>query len=649
MARVVDSVVFNRPQFGAAATYKPVGRKRPKRDAIGVALGAIQIVKGVGPLIDAAAAGISGAVARGEREKAIADAKKARLAEEQAVAARAEEKLLQEQERSLIERRAKYGPGLTGPKLTVPQLQLQPPTPVWAQQGAPIGSLLTEGVSPRATPALPSVVPAVLPSVPDVQLRLPGEAAGVPAAMGATPQLQRPSALGVQPGPLGPPRIPVLPGAPPMIRAQPAPPPPGIVYPPGAPGVAGAVGAAGAGMAPRPDSTVSGRFWDAAGRYRQWLEKTQGAAIPSSEELLKMSLDEMRTLVRFGLSSDPRRRVAQLKRIGDAAAIVGRVERPSGLLGIIAGTRGGAAGRRYALELATKDKPAPTDLSIASGMAGLELKGEQIARYRKKRLKKRGVRGGGGSKSFRKLWYLSPTRDVYVSKRGRDGDEYWDSIKPKKNSPIAKSIAKNRAAGADTTANAKLAKWRKRRRELWEAAWKKTTRRQRMRASHEADKLNMPRLRVRQKGPGGPKEGAIKAATAVGAGIRAARRWIPSVPASDTPKNRAKALKLIQQFLAEQPPPLKRKPKEDQKEYENRVKGEDPAVRKARESRWKDGRKNKEAALRRAKSQIEQHRTGARTGAPTPTPTVPGKKGKKGVPAVRVYGAPPGRGGPSKR
>ena len=640
MARVVDSVVFNRPQFGAAATYKPVGRKRPKRDAIGVALGAIQIVKGVGPLIDAAAAGISGAVARGEREKAIADAKKARLAEEQAVAARAEEKLLQEQERSLIERRAKYGPGLTGPKLTVPQLQLQPPTPVpptpvWAQQGAPIGSLLTEGVSPRATPALPSVVPAVLPSVPDVQLRLPGEAAGVPAAMGATPQLQRPSALGVQPGPLGPPRIPVLPGAPPMIRAQPAPPPPGIVYPPGAPGVAGAVGAAGAGMAPRPDSTVSGRFWDAAGRYRQWLEKTQGAAIPSSEELLKMSLDEMRTLVRFGLSSDPRRRVAQLKRIGDAAAIVGRVERPAGLLGIIAGTRGGAAGRRYALELATKDKPAPTDLSIASGMAGLELKGEQIARYRKKRLKKRGVRGGGGSSSMRKLWYLSPTRDVYVSKRGRDGDEYWDSIEPKKNSPIAKSIAKNRAAGADTTANAKLAKWRKRRRELWEAAWKKTTRRQRLRASKEADKLNIPRLRVRQKGPGGPKEGAIKAATAVGAGMSSARRWIPTIPAANTPRNRARALSLIQLFLAEKPP------------VQND--GEDPAKYKARVTQWRDGRKNKEAALRRAKSQIEQHRTGARTGAPIPTPTVPGKKGKKGVPPVRVYGAPPGRGGPSKR
>ena len=440
MARVSSESAFNRP----AGVYKRTRRSQQKRDTISTALGIIKITKGVAPLLDKAAAGISSAIAGGEREDAIAAAKEKRLALERQKAGqeRAGAQAIEDQQAE-AEARAKYGPGFTPDLITdrtragrqflgsrnlsidpglagampgtlpgvTPTGQLQNPQDArWSSM--PMDSSTRQflaSVAQDRQRATGAPAPLELPGVPSLQLTAPGS---VPGTIGYDPSTD-PNVLARVPGaiPTPPPPAPV-----PQITA----PAPGVVYPPGTPGAPPPPGM------PVPEGTVSGRFYTAGEKYRRYLEQTRGTAIPATEDLLQMSLDELRTLAKFGLSSDPRRRVDELKRIGQAATIVGRVEKPAGLLGMISGTRGGAAGRKYALDLATKEKPQPDALAIAGRMAGMELTGERIDKLRGKRLKKKARSLGPPSKGFRTLYYKDPVSGYWKPKYG--DDTYWDVL-----------------------------------------------------------------------------------------------------------------------------------------------------------------------------------------------------------------------------
>jgi len=463
MARVASESAFNKP----IGVYKRTRRSQQKRDTISTALGIIKITKGVGPLIDKAAAGISSAIAGGEREDAIAAAKEKRLALERQKAGqeRARVQAIEEQ-RAEAEARAKYGPGFTPDLITdrtragrqwmgTTNLSLDPtltgeisgalPAPLpygstrleeaasfaqtfpGMQAGmpgvrAPVVTLpaalepdqarFNRLLMPQnvATPQqVAGIAPPTLPGVPSLQLTAPGS---VPGTIGYDPSAD-PNVLARVPG-----AIPTPPPPPPIPQVTA--PAPGVVYPPGTPG------APPPPRMPVPEGTVSGRFYTAGEKYRRYLEQTRGTAIPAMEDLLQMSLDELRTLAKFGLSSDPRRRVDELKRIGQASTIVGRVERPAGLLGMISGTRGGAAGRRYALDLATKEKPQPDALMIAGKMAGMELTGERVDKLRTKRLKKKARSLRPPSKGFRTLYYKDSVSGWWKPKYG--DKTYWDKI-----------------------------------------------------------------------------------------------------------------------------------------------------------------------------------------------------------------------------
>ena len=427
MGRVTDRSAFNTP----VAPYKRVGRSRPKRDAIGVALGLIQVAKGVGPLVDAAAAGISGAVAKGERADAIEAEKQKRLAQEAKVKARQDAIAA---EKARVEERAQFGPGFTSDVAGTPQLSLRP-----GMSAAMLGrdaSTLFPGGAPKLT------MPGETRTTPT-----PGLSYGVPArSVMDAPTIVGWGGLGdmravgrtgsdlsyTEPGPIFRPQLPVdpssdpsllgrVPGSIPVAPTPPQVPPvatPGVVYPPGTPGEPPKP------AMPVPAGTVAGRFYQGAENYRKFLEQTRGTAIPAMEDLLKMSLDELRTLAKFGLSADPRRRVDELRRIGQASTIVGRVEKAPGLMGLISGTRGGEAGRKYALQLATKEKPQPDALSIAGKMAGLELTGERIDAARRKRLKKRGGGRRGPSRGFQMLYYKDEELGVWKEKY--KDKKYWE-------------------------------------------------------------------------------------------------------------------------------------------------------------------------------------------------------------------------------
>lgn len=428
MGRVTDRSAFNTP----VAPYKRVSRSRPKRDAIGIALGLIQVAKGVGPLVDAAAAGISGAIAKGERADAIKAEKQKRLAQE---AEKKRQEALQAQaaeaERLKLEEIATYGPG---------SVELKRPAILDVKLGRyrkggvlPVERFGTRGYDLRmpGETSAPGTGPVLTrPPATDLQFKSPvlsepypyldfktGAFAGkqdlpspqmLDAGLRLRPELAAPAAM--QPVPS-------------ITPAPPAPPAPGVVYPPGTPGEPPKP------AMPVPAGTVAKRFYDAAAKRREYLERTRGTAIPSMESLLSMTLDELRTLAKFGLSADPRRRVAELKRIGDAATIVGRVEKAPGLLGLISGTRGGAAGRKYALELARREKAQPDELDMAGKMVSIESAGENVERKRKRRLRKRG-RGRGVSRAFRMLYYKDEVSGLWKPKY--KSSTYWSSKEGRK-------------------------------------------------------------------------------------------------------------------------------------------------------------------------------------------------------------------------
>jgi hypothetical protein len=475
VGRVTDRSAFNTP----VVPYKRVGKTRPKRDAIDTALGLIRIVKGVGPLIDAAAAGIATGVAKGERKEAVEAARARRLAQEAEAKKKQDQAALQERaraealeaERLRLEQVALHGPGsvaLDRPAILDARLGGGRGRKARQDRAARLlggvggyklrmpGETSTGPILTRPAPTDLKLSDPTLPGPTDAEAagieRLMGLDAGIPLGLRSPQMLDsqlslRPELAGaavLQPTPIPPAPTPVVPT-------------PGVVYPPGTPG------APPTPPAPVPEDTVAKRFYDAAAERRAWLERTRGTAIPAMEELLQMSLDELRTLAKFGLSADPRRRVAELKRIGDAATVVGRVEKAPGLLGLISGTRGGAAGRRYALERATREKAQPDELSIARTMVGIEGSGEQVDRMRRKRLKKTGAVSGPTpqSKGFRKFYFWNASA---LNGRGRweqkaNSSTYWEKRGGLKGKQYKRWLSKYKQFSNSSRGRRRLAKY----------------------------------------------------------------------------------------------------------------------------------------------------------------------------------------------
>lgn len=618
MGRVTDRSAFNTP----VATYKRVGRSRPKRDAIDTALGLIRIAKGVGPLIDAAAAGISSGIAKDERAEAIEAEKQKRLAQEAKVKARQDAIAA---EKARVEERAQFGPGFTSDVAGTPKLSLRP-----GMSAAMLGrdaSTLFPGGAPKLTmpgetrttptPGLSYGVPSL--SVMDAPTIVGWGGLGDMRAVGRTGS----DLVYSEPGPLFRPQLPVdpssdpsllarVPGSIPVAPAPPQVPPvatPGVVYPPGTPG------APPTPPAPVPEGTVAGRFYQGAENYRKFLEQTRGTAIPAMEDLLKMSLDELRTLAKFGLSADPRRRVDELRRIGQAATIVGRVEKAPGLMGLISGTRGGEAGRKYALQLATKEKPQPDALSIAGKMAGLELTGERIDAARRKRLKKRGRGRRRPSRGFQMLYYKDEELGVWKEKY--KDKKYWEG--------------------------------RDKERKAFERAYERISDKRLERYARSADKRNITILRARPKAPKPVKppkpvktpEGVITGRRDAQTGLNRAKNLgikVGTALDSGTVKRAQAAItaELRKKFVAPQ-----------------KTKGETPEAYRDRLKQLRADRKERRDELKKARTLLSKYRqmpAGKTPQAPAPAPAKKPSKvrirpnldndNKRARPRKRLYGRP---------
>jgi hypothetical protein len=101
-----------------------------------------------------------------------------------------------------------------------------------------------------------------------------------------------------------------------------------------------------------------------------------------------MSLDELRNLAQWGLSSDPKQRVLEMGRLSKAASAVGRAELGAGgFFEALGGEEGDVRGREYVLKGA-KIAGEEDQLKIASDMALLEGRAESADVARRKREKK---------------------------------------------------------------------------------------------------------------------------------------------------------------------------------------------------------------------------------------------------------------------
>ncbi len=253
--------------------------------------------------------------------------------------------------------------------------------------------------TPTALPPLPSAAQVaampqsrLLPGAPQTQLTPPQQA--VPFTLG---QEERAAAI---------PQVATTPGI--VHSGGPQPP-----APPTLP--AGAV---------MPAGTRARRYYAAARRERARRQADTADVIPQTADLLKMSLEEMRQLAKFGLSSNPAIMKAQLKRIAHAAKLVGRVERTPGLMGTIAGRTGAEEGRKYALELARRDKPGEEELDIATKMARLDRLAPKVRR-----------RGGitpPSSKSFNDLYFLKENKNGKLRWFPKLKDPDWKGTKQEK-------------------------------------------------------------------------------------------------------------------------------------------------------------------------------------------------------------------------
>tara|TARA_R110000765_G_scaffold108593_5_gene199645 strand:+ start:3310 stop:5256 length:1947 start_codon:yes stop_codon:yes gene_type:complete len=229
--------------------------------------------------------------------------------------------------------------------------------------------------------------PNALPDVP-----------GVPQTQLTPPQQAVPFTLGQEEGAAAIPQIAPTPGIVHSGGPKPAAPQQPIQRPPILP-----VGSEGR------------RYHESARRRVEQRLADKGDVIPQDAELLKMTLEEIRQVVKFGLSSNPTLRTAQIRRVARAASLIGKVERTPGLMGTIAGKTGGDVGRKYALELATADK-AESELDIANKLALID--------RRSIRKRRRGGRDRSRlPKSMLAYNFFNKTTNRYETKMG--SEVYW--------------------------------------------------------------------------------------------------------------------------------------------------------------------------------------------------------------------------------
>ena len=149
---------------------------------------------------------------------------------------------------------------------------------------------------------------------------------------------------------------------------------------------------------PRPADTKAGAYYDVALERANRQKAKQASAIPDLLGLYRMSLEELRNLAQWGLSSDPSERLIEMKRLNKAASAVGKAELgASGFWSALSGATGEAAGKQYVLKDAkTRNEfdqmtAAKNAMSLESGALGMEV-------AQKKLDKKKGSKSSGSTK-----------------------------------------------------------------------------------------------------------------------------------------------------------------------------------------------------------------------------------------------------------
>ena len=147
----------------------------------------------------------------------------------------------------------------------------------------------------------------------------------------------------------------------------------------------------------RPANTKAAAHYDVALERANKQRAKQASAIPDLLGLYRMSLEELRNLAQWGLSSDPSERLIEMKRLNKAASAVGKAELgASGFWSALSGATGEAAGKQYVLKDAkTRNEfdqmnAAKDAMSLESGALGMEV-------AQKKLDKKKGSKSSGGT------------------------------------------------------------------------------------------------------------------------------------------------------------------------------------------------------------------------------------------------------------
>lgn len=167
---------------------------------------------------------------------------------------------------------------------------------------------------------------------------------------------------------------------------------------------------------PRPADTAAARFYDVGADRAMKQKAKQKSAIPDLLSLYRMSLDELRNLAQWGLSSDPTERLIEMKRLNKAASAVGKAELgASGFFSALGGDTGEARGRSYVLKDAKTQKDldqmqAARDAQLLeSGAIGIELNQRKLDKLKaedeKKATRGKGPRRSVGSVIASKVMY----------------------------------------------------------------------------------------------------------------------------------------------------------------------------------------------------------------------------------------------------
>jgi hypothetical protein len=279
--------------------YKPVGRPKPDRHWTQDAMGIIGVAKALGPLFDSAATAISRGAGEDELMAAIAAEEELRRADDPG---------------------QKIVPGLTEKQAADPMQRFAQAQLGMAQEIPVSAQLATELASQTGVQPGPS-----------------SEASAIAMQNALNPmtqgQIQETASIAVSPTDVG--RVgqyygtaQKLPQS--LVDEQAVTPLPGI---------------------PRPQDTKAARFYDVAVERANLQRSKQKSAIPDQLSLYRMSLDELRNLAQWGLSSDPTQRLVEMKRLNKAASLVGKAELgASGFFSALGGETGEARGRTYVLK-----------------------------------------------------------------------------------------------------------------------------------------------------------------------------------------------------------------------------------------------------------------------------------------------------------